>query len=140
MLYKFTILKILARVKKVYSDRGVFALKSISPHVGIDFIRHVQTLYQRGYNRIVPIYQTMDERYAVLHHNKLYYLMPWLENRESSEREERQKQMFRELARMHTLSLKEIDVEKDERKEHYERTLAVVGNAATIFRRMDWEL
>ena len=110
-------------VKKVYSDRGVFALKSISPHVGIDFIRHVQTLYQRGYNRIVPIYQTIDERYAVLHHQKLYYLMPWLENRESSEREERQKQMFRELARMHTLSLKEIDVEKDERKEHYERTL-----------------
>ena len=50
--------------------------------------------------------------------------MPWLENRESSEREERQKQMFRELARMHTLSLKEIEVEKDERKEHYERTLS----------------
>ena len=68
------------RVKKVYSDRGTFALKSISPHVGIDFIRNVQTLYQRGYNRIVPIYQTMDGRYAVLYHNKLYYLMPWLDN------------------------------------------------------------
>lgn len=111
------------RVKKVYSDRGVFALKSISPHGGIDFIRNVQSLYQRGYNRIVPIYQTIDERYAVLFQNKLFYLMPWLENREGSEREERQKQMFRELARMHTLSLKEIDVDKDERKEHYERTL-----------------
>lgn len=113
----------LGRIKKVYSDRGVFALKSISPHVGIDFIRNVQTLYQRGYNRIVPIYQTMDERYAVLYHNKLYYLMPWLENGASSEREELQKQMFRELARMHTLSVKEIEVEKDERKKHYERTL-----------------
>lgn len=111
------------RVKKVYSDRGVFALKSISPHIGIDFIRNVQTLYQRGYNRIVPIYQTMDERYAVLYHNKLHYLMPWLENVASNEREERQKQMFRELARMHTLSVKEIEVDKEERKEHYERTL-----------------
>lgn len=111
------------RVKKVYSDRGTFALKSISPHVGIDFIRNVKTLYQRGYNRIVPIYQTMDGRYAVLYQTKLYYLMPWLDNGDSSERDERQKQMFRELARMHSISVKEIDVDKEERKEHYERTL-----------------
>ncbi|RID82127.1 spore coat protein YsxE [Peribacillus asahii] len=111
------------RVKKIYSDRGVFALKSISPHVGIDFIRNVQTLYQRGYNRIVPIYQSKDGRYAVLHHNKLYYLMPWLESLESGERDVRHKQMFRELARMHSLSIKEIEVDKEDREAHYERTL-----------------
>ena len=46
-------------MKKVYSDRGTFALKSILPHNGIDFIKNVQKLYHRGYNRIVPIYQTM---------------------------------------------------------------------------------
>lgn len=111
------------RIKKIYSDRGVFALKTISPHIGIDFIRNVQILYQRGYNRIVPVYQTMDGRYAVLLNNKLYYLMPWIENGDRSERDERQKQMFRELARMHTLSVKEIEVDKEERKSHYERTL-----------------
>lgn len=111
------------RIKKVYSDRGVFALKYISPQVGIGFIRHVQTLYQRGYNRIVPIYQTSDGRYAVLYNNRLFYLMPWLENVSGQERDEKNKQMFRELARMHNLSVKEIDVDKEEREEHYERTL-----------------
>lgn len=111
------------RVKKIYSDRGVFALKMISPHIGIDFIRNVQTLYQRGYHRIVPIYQTKDGRYAVLYQQQLYYLMPWLENGDNGERDERQKQMFREVARMHTLSVKEIEVSKEERKDHYEHTL-----------------
>lgn len=113
----------LGRVKKIYSDRGVFALKTISPHVGIDFIRNIQTLYKRGYNRIVPIYQTIDGRYAVLYHNKLHYLMPWLDNEQISEREVQHKQMFRELARMHTISVKEIEVDKEDREAHYERTL-----------------
>ena len=35
----------------------------------------------------------------------------------------RHKQMFRELARMHTLSVKEIQVDIEEREAHYERTL-----------------
>ncbi|MFJ7860074.1 spore coat protein YsxE [Peribacillus sp. NPDC097206] len=112
------------RVKKVYSDRGTFALKSITPHNGMDFIRNIQTLYHRGYNRIVPIYQTMDQRYAVLHNGRLYYLMPWLNNEENGERDEKHKQMFRELARMHTLSVKETEVDTEEREAHYERTLS----------------
>ncbi|MDM5293671.1 spore coat protein YsxE [Peribacillus simplex] len=116
------------RVKKVYSDRGTFALKSIVPHKGIDFIRNVQKLYHRGYNRIVPIYQTMDQRYAVLHNGRLYYLMPWLNNEGDGERDEKHKQMFRELARMHTLSVKEIQVDIEEREAHYERTLDAWNN------------
>ncbi|KWW15914.1 MULTISPECIES: spore coat protein YsxE [Peribacillus] len=116
------------RVKKVYSDRGTFALKSILPHNGIDFIKNVQKLYHRGYNRIVPIYQTMDQRYAVLHNGRLYYLMPWLNNEGDGERDEKHKQMFRELARMHTLTVKETQVDIEEREAHYERTLEAWNN------------
>jgi spore coat protein YsxE len=111
------------RVQKIYSNKGVFALKKIKPQHGADFIRHVQALYQKGYNRIVPIYPTVDGRYAVLHQNELFYLMPWLANEEKEDRFERHQQMLRELARLHTLSVREVPIKKEDRTEHYERTL-----------------
>lgn len=114
------------KIHKIYSNNGVFALKSVSPTLGIDFIRHVQFLYQKGYNRIVPIYPTMDGRYAVLYQNTLYYLMPWLSNEEKEDHIEKNKQLFRELARLHMLSTKEVKISKEERKVHYETTLLLL--------------
>ncbi|UII55063.1 spore coat protein YsxE [Cytobacillus spongiae] len=111
------------KVQKVYTDKGVFALKKISPYHGTDFIRHIQYLYQKGYNRIVPVYPTMDGRYAILHNQALYYLMPWLPNEERENRSERHQKLFRELARMHTISSREIPIDQEERTEHYEKTL-----------------
>jgi spore coat protein YsxE len=111
------------KVMKVYSNKGTLALKKIPPNNGTDFIRHVHHLYQKGYNRIVPIYPTMDGRYAVLHEKDLYYLMPWLPNEMKENRDERHQQLFRELARLHSLSSKEINVKKEERTEHYEKTI-----------------
>ncbi|MBM7691942.1 spore coat protein YsxE [Peribacillus deserti] len=111
------------RLLKVYTNNGVFALKTIPPQHGMDFIKNVQRVYQRGYNRIVPIFPSSDGRHAVLHKNNLYYLMPWLPNEANSERNEKHKQMFRELARLHSLSVKDMEVKKDERKDHYEQTI-----------------
>jgi spore coat protein YsxE len=110
------------KIYKVYSNKGTFALKTIPVHQGIDFVKHVQYLYQKGYNRIVPIFPTLDGRYAVMQDNKLYYLMPWLINDEKEDRKEKPQQMFRELARMHSLSQKEIKIDKEDRTEHYEKT------------------
>ncbi|WHY84896.1 spore coat protein YsxE [Neobacillus novalis] len=110
-------------VQKIYSNKGTFALKKIAPTIGTDFIRHVHLLYQKGFNRIVPIYPTMDGRYAVLHENNLYYLMPWMSNDYKEDREHKNQQLFRELARLHTLSAKEITVSNEERTEHYEKTI-----------------
>ncbi|NRD76020.1 spore coat protein YsxE [Bacillus sp. BRMEA1] len=110
-------------ILKIYSNKGTFALKKIPPVVGTDFIRHVHLLYQKGYNRIVPIYPALDGRYAVLYENQLYYLMPWLVNDHKEDREHKNPQLFRELARLHTLSAKEIKVSNEERQEHYEKTI-----------------
>jgi spore coat protein YsxE len=110
-------------VQKVYSNKGTFALKKIPPTTGTDFIRHVHLLYQKGFNRIVPIYPTMDGRYAVLHDNNLYYLMPWMPNQQKENRDQINLELFRELARLHTLSAKEVTVSKEERTEHYETTI-----------------
>ncbi|WP_071395937.1 spore coat protein YsxE [Bacillus tuaregi] len=114
----------MGNIHKVYSNHGIFAFKKINPQHGIDFIRHVQTLYQKGYNRIVPIYPTLDGRYAVLDENHLYYLMPWLSNEEKRDPFESQQQLFRELARLHSISAREIKVNKEERTVHYEKTKA----------------
>jgi spore coat protein YsxE len=111
------------RIQKIYSNKGTFALKKINPENGTDFIRHVHQLYQKGFNRIVPIFPTMDGRYAVLHDKALYYLMPWMENEVKEDRQQKNQQLFRELARLHTLSAKEIKVNKEERTEHYEKTI-----------------
>ena len=111
------------RIYKVYTDQGLYALKSIKPEHRMDFIRTVQKLYQRGYSRMVPIYVTHDGRYGVLHNNRLYYLMPWISNEETGERNEKHKQMFREIARIHSMTMKSIDVEKEERELHYDRTI-----------------
>jgi spore coat protein YsxE len=110
-------------VQKIYSNKGTFALKKISPTTGTDFIRHVHLLYQKGFNRIVPIYPTMDGRFAVLHENNLYYLMPWMSNDQKEDRKHKNQQLFREIARLHTLSAKDIAVKKEERTEHYEKTI-----------------
>lgn len=109
----------MGNILKIYTKNGVFALKKLHPNQGIDFIRYVQTLYQKGYNRIVPIFPTMDGRYGVLYENELYYLMPWLANGEKRE----PSRLFRELARMHSISSREITVNKEERTEHYEKTI-----------------
>ncbi len=111
------------KVQKVYSNKGTFALKKIPPAAGTDFIRHVHYLYQKGYNRIVPIFPTVDGRYAVLYEKDLYYLMPWLPNETKETRSGRHMQLFRELARLHMISAKEVKVQKEERKEHYEKTI-----------------
>lgn len=110
------------RVKRINSNKGILALKEISPNKGMEFFRHLQFLYQKGFNRIVPVFPTLDGRYAVLTGNKLYYVMPWLPNEERGDYKERYKQLFRELARLHHLSSQEVNVKLEDRKEHYEAT------------------
>ncbi|MBO1005588.1 spore coat protein YsxE [Pseudogracilibacillus auburnensis] len=109
------------RVMKVYTDKGEFALKRMAANNGIDFFYYMQHLYQQGYNRIVPIFPALDGRYAILHGTSLYYLMPWLTNKEREGINEKNESLFRELARLHTLSVREEPVSKENREEHFER-------------------
>ncbi len=108
------------KVHKVYSNKGTLAIKEIETKKGVDFVRNIHYLYQRGYNNIVPIFPTQDGRYAVWSNDRLYYIMPWLANEEKENRVEKNQMLFRELARMHTLSSKEVEINKEERNEHYE--------------------
>ncbi len=108
------------RVYKVYSKTGQYALKKIDSNTGTGFIRNVQYLFQRGFNRMVPVYPATDGRYAILEKGSLYYLMPWLPNGYKANRSDESQQFFRELARLHTLSAAEVDIGKEDRERHYE--------------------
>ncbi|MDF2557994.1 MAG: ysxE [Bacillales bacterium] len=110
------------RVKKVYTQNGVFCIKSIPALKGTDFVKNIHNLYQKGYNRIVPVFQTINGQYGVLVGNQLWYLMPWLPDEIKGESIDKHKQMVRELARMHILSVKERPVSKQERDNFYNKT------------------
>ncbi|MBN8191152.1 spore coat protein YsxE [Bacillus sp. NTK074B] len=109
------------KISKVFSNKGTLAVKQLPAQNGVDFVRNVQLLFQRGYNRIVPIYPTLDGRYAVWNEGDLFYVMPWLSNYEREDQFEKHQKMFRELARLHTLSSQEVKIDKEERESHYEQ-------------------
>ena len=46
-----------------------------------------------------------------------------MSNEQKEDRQQKNHQLFRELARLHTLSAKEIEMNKEERTEHYEKTI-----------------
>ncbi len=110
------------KVIKVYTNNGIFGVKSIPARKGVDFVKQIQALYQRGYNRIVPVFPAMDQRYGVIVGDQMWYLTPWLPDEVKGESEQRNKQMFRELARLHTLSVKDKEISSEEREDHYEST------------------
>jgi len=107
------------KIIKVYTNNGVFVIKSLPATKGIDFVKNIQQLYQKGYNRIVPVFATVENSYGVLVDQQLWYLMPWLPNPNIIEGAERQRQLIRELARMHVLSVKEKIIEVNEHEAHF---------------------
>ncbi|WAA10236.1 spore coat protein YsxE [Fervidibacillus albus] len=107
------------KVYKIYSRDGIFALKRSSVQ---DFQRlfvHLQYLYKKGFYRFVPILPTIGGTYAVSDGENLFYLMPWFSEKKDGKTMEG---LFRELGRLHSLSVKEWKIEKDVVETHYERT------------------
>ncbi|MFT4416499.1 spore coat protein YsxE [Fredinandcohnia humi] len=97
-------------IKKVVTEKGIFALKTISKAVNQQFPTLVQHLFQQGYTRAVPIYPTVDGRYLVFYDQSYHYLMPWLTNN-SNQRSDRHQELCKELARMHLSTLRKHKLE-----------------------------
>lgn len=108
------------KVKKVYTQNGVFALKTISAKRALEFPTIIRKLYQSGYTKIVPIHATIDNHFLTLYDNKYHYLMPWYRNELGKERDDRHQLLFKELARLHSYSSKEFEVQEEEISEHYQ--------------------
>lgn len=121
-------------VSKVYAQNGVYALKKIPSQSGTDFIKQVRLLFQKGYHRIVPIYPTLDGLYGVLYHDAFYYLMPWIHEERSENQTRSNEQLFRELARLHTLSVEKLSINQEDCEAHYRRTISIWENDANFLK------
>lgn len=106
-------------VLKIHTKQGQYALKSISKNQDLRFIYHIGELYSQGYTRVIPIFKTINGQFVVERANKFYYLMPWLNNESSLERSERYQQMFRQVARLHTVTRKELNFDEEDVKQYY---------------------
>ncbi|TYR82258.1 spore coat protein YsxE [Priestia megaterium] len=109
------------KVKKVYTKNGVYALKQVE-HEEIrnyGFIQTLQVLQQKGWMGFVPIYQTKHRQPIVTDQKNAYYLMPWLPNNPTDERDIRYHKLFQELAKLHGASVREVDVKEEDIEQHY---------------------
>ncbi|WP_449537148.1 spore coat protein YsxE [Ferdinandcohnia sp. Marseille-Q9671] len=109
------------KVTKVVTNKGTFALKSISDKINPTFSTILQQLFQQGFTRAVPIYPTIEGRYLVYHDHKYHYLMPWLKNKPPEQRENHQHAFFNEVARMHLTTMRKHKInDEKEITGHYE--------------------
>lgn len=113
----------LGKIKKVYTDNGVFCIKTISAYKNENFIKDMQSIYQKGFNRIVPIFMTKDQKYGDVINGEFWYLMPWIPNDKYVDSSERNRQMFRELAKLHTLTIAEKKITEHEFEGFYDRMM-----------------
>ncbi|MFS1517732.1 spore coat protein YsxE [Bacillus sp. SCS-151] len=94
------------KLVKVHSKSGTFALKRLDgKYKDGSFIKTMQSLFERGFTNIIPIYRTNNGNFLVHFDNNCFYLMPWFQH------ENRQgffQQMMRELARLHYMTSKDI--------------------------------
>jgi len=108
----------IGKVYKISSDGAYYGLKGIDISKGEVFFQNLQYLYQRGYYRFVPVYPAKNGQIMVLRGQKLFYLMPWYPNEKHYEND-LFKNMFRELARLHGVTTKEIPNTEDRVQSHY---------------------
>lgn len=110
------------KVWRVGTKNGTFALKKINKHEAYGLFMNIHTMYQRGIQSIVPIYKTNQGYYYVEDQQHVYYLMPWIEAKEEREVDFKDSLLFKELAKLHSLTVQEKEYEEKDITDFYEKT------------------
>ncbi|MGD6795651.1 spore coat protein YsxE [Metabacillus indicus] len=112
------------KLTKVYASSGAsYALKKMSSNRNGQFIETLHGAHQKGYSGYVPIFRNRHRQFFTSDGENWYYIMPWLTNETEEERDERHKNMFRELAALHQRTAAEEKLNQNALKIHYD-TLA----------------
>lgn len=107
-------------VNKVYTSTDSFVLKKIKNNRHPQFVEVLKNLQQSDYKNYVPIVENQYRQPITIHENELYYLIPWLQNETSDERDKRHLHLFKEAAGLHQRTEKEVKLTKNESSSHYE--------------------
>lgn len=114
----------LGKVTKIVTDKGVYALKSVSHKINPSFPTFLQQLFYQGYTRAVPIYPTVEGRYIVYHNQRYHYLMPWLKRNAPEYRGDHYHSIFKEVARIHLTTMRKEQIHDDnEITKHYDEVI-----------------
>lgn len=96
------------KLKKVYTDKGIYALKETNMSVDerASFVHVLERFHHLGFDRYAAPYATKQREPIIVHGEKTYYLMPWLNEEEFGilSKEER---LIETGAILHTLTEKE---------------------------------
>ncbi|MED4016339.1 spore coat protein YsxE [Sutcliffiella cohnii] len=109
-------------VWRVGTKEGNYALKKINKNRAYALFMNIHSLSQRGVSSVVPIYKTQQGFYFIENQTDSYYLMPWVEHQEEREADFKDSLMFKELAKLHNITVKEKDYELDDITSFYEKT------------------
>jgi spore coat protein YsxE len=97
----------LGNVKKVYSNRGIFALKEVTgTNQDAEWLIHCyDRLLSLGYQKLPPLYKTKYGDPIVRVGRNYYYLTPWYDEQEP-DAYEREEFLIEELGKIHSLTVK----------------------------------
>ncbi|WP_159439946.1 spore coat protein YsxE [Bacillus sinesaloumensis] len=113
----------LGKVTKVVTNKGIFALKSISSKINPSFPTYLQQLFQQGFSRAVPIFPTIEGKYLVFYNQKFHYLMPWLKSDPPEHRGDYYHTFIKEVARIHLTTVRKQPINEKEITAHYEEVI-----------------
>lgn len=115
----------LGKIKKVTTNRGVFALKesTVPPHQADEFVQSIRKLTKLGYKQMVPVLPTKYGEYTVTTGTHTYYVMPWIEEIEYTAREPKEDKLASQLGVIHRLTVKTQPFIKDNIDESYQQLL-----------------
>ncbi|WP_019391314.1 spore coat protein YsxE [Priestia filamentosa] len=113
------------KVKKVFTSKGVFALKRLSsswrnPH----FVQKMTKLHKNGFTKLVPVYPTLEGQYFSKGVSEQFYLTHWFLNERREEQDSLPYKLFRELAELHAFSSYEEKIDVKEKEKHYEELVS----------------
>jgi spore coat protein YsxE len=100
------------KVKKVYTNKGTFALKELH---SFEQWQAIEQAYRLRLPMVPPIYEAMPNQPLVRFREQFYYLMPWLKKPK-----ETNAHFFRDLATWHKHSIKERTVTAEEIQRYYD--------------------
>ncbi|HHY22606.1 MAG TPA: spore coat protein YsxE, partial [Bacilli bacterium] len=103
------------KVMKLTTNRGEYALKETILQDKDDerFIHMLRRLERLGYHKLVPILPTQYGEYTITLDNKVYYLMPWVEDEAFESRETKEEKIISEMGIIHRLTAQKDTFKKD---------------------------
>jgi spore coat protein YsxE len=105
---------------KVYTNSGTYVLKKLTRKCNPSFIDSLTILTQQRYSNYIPILKNRHQQLISQNNGEYFYMMPWLPNETEHELDARHQYLFKEVAKMHSRTEKEIKLNGQEAKSHYE--------------------